>query len=121
MKRLLAGAATRQIATIVVGSLLAVYGLSALVWLSFDMRPGPPPEFIGPASQIGLTLRLLETLPTEDREKILAALSMRGFAVREGIGLPPVLNAQDSPQARGLQHALREELHLEDELLPVGF
>jgi hypothetical protein len=114
-------AATRQIATIVVGSLLTAYGLSALVWLSFDMRPGPPPEFIGPASQIGLTLRLLETLPTEDREKILAALSTRGFAVREGIGLPPVLHAQDSPQARGLKHALREELHLEDELLPVGF
>jgi signal transduction histidine kinase len=116
-----AGAATRQIATIVVSSLLAAYGLSALIWLTFDMRPGPPPEFLGPASQIGLVLRLLDTIPPTDRSHVLTAFASARMSVREGKDAPPVLDAPDAPPVRGLRHALNMEPGLAGRTLSVGF
>jgi signal transduction histidine kinase len=120
MKQLLSGAATRQVPAIVVGVLLAAYGLSAMVWLSFDMRPGPPPEFIGPASEIGHTLRLLAVLPAEEHTAVLSAIVTDGLIVQEGAGALPVLSLENTPQVHGLQHALSEELDLGNRVLLVG-
>jgi signal transduction histidine kinase len=119
MRALLAGAATRQIAAIVLSSLLTAYGLSAAVWLFFDIRPGPPSEFIAPASEVALTLRVLAALPTEDRTRVLSAVASNAISVEEGDGKPPVLYASDSPEVRGLVHALQASLRYQP--LMVGF
>jgi signal transduction histidine kinase len=120
MKRLLSGGATQHIAAIVIASLLAAHMLSAVVWLSFDMRPGPPPEFVRPASQIGLVLRLLDALPEEDHAAILATAVRSGLSIREGTGPLPAPLLDSDPRVHGLSHALRDERGLEHKIVALG-
>jgi signal transduction histidine kinase len=120
MKQLLAGGTRGQIAAIVMISLLAAHGLSAIVWFSFHMRAGPPPEFIRPASQISLVLRLLDELPAVDHAAILASAAKDGLAVREGAGALPDLDTGGDPGASGLYHALREEPGVARQVLSAG-
>ncbi len=110
MKRLLAGGTTRQIAAIVIIAIVAAHAMTGAIWLSVDTRPGPPPEFLGPAARIGLVLRLLQALHADDEAAILAAASGGGLSVREGAGEPPVLGSAGDREAAGLRHAMEQAL-----------
>jgi signal transduction histidine kinase len=120
MKRLRTGGTTGQIAAIVVIALLVAHGLSAIVWLSFDMRPGPPPEFIRPVAQIGLVTQLLAVLPAEDRAAVLSVAAESGLLVRESAGPPPTFDADDDTRLGGLRHALRQEHGLLSRIRAIG-
>ncbi|HVY17222.1 MAG TPA: ATP-binding protein [Rhodopila sp.] len=111
MKRLLNGGATAQIASIVVVALLVAHGLSAVVWMSFDMRPpGMPPPFIKPAAQIDLVLRLLETLPERDRPTVMAAAGAAGLAVTDGPTSSPAPSKTPGFLTDGFRRSIRQEL-----------
>jgi signal transduction histidine kinase len=112
MKRSFGRGTAGQVAAIVVIALLVAHGLSTIVWFSFDMRPGPPPEFLRPAAQIALVVRLLEVLPADDRARVLEAAADSGLGVRQSVDRPAVQDASDEPRLRGLRHALSEEPEL---------
>ncbi len=110
MTRWMGGRTARQIAAIVVIAMLAAHAVTAVIWSAFDMRPGPPPDYLAPASRIGLVLWLLRTLPAEDDAAILAAASRGAVTVRQGDGEPPVLGSGEDHELLGWRQAIEAEL-----------
>jgi signal transduction histidine kinase len=120
VRRLLNGGAARQIVLIIVLAVVAAHAFSTAIWLSFDMRPGPPPEIRSAAAQIGLIRNLLMNAPNQDHAAVIAAAAKVGISVTEGADPPPVVVASSEFPALDLQRAAAEELGVQTNDVTAG-